>query len=1094
MTPSLPFRRCRATPWAALLLALPLCGAETAPPAGTLLHEGSTEEREIKAGEKQGYAVELQAGQFLRVTVQEKGVDLEVRLLDPKDTKVAVADSYSTSLMEIEDLAAVADSAGLHRLLVVDPHKQGAGAYRLRVEALRRPEAADLTRAAAVKATWKGLIEPAGNQEERLETLTRACTLWEGLGDGRKAAQLCYALGEKQQKLLRYPEAAQDFQHSAALWAKEAGPDSGTQELQALNFAGLNLKRADRIEEARTLYEKTLGRSQELGAERMQGITLANLGLLASEQGEARRAIDLELQGLDLARKVEDAETETGILADLALAYESVAENQKAARFYDEALGAAKKLSDPVKRGWEGLVHNNLADLYSDLGDYDKALSHWQKALDLARKTGDKTREARTLNNLGTACLRLGQPGKAGHYLEQALALARKVQDVETEVMALSNQAFLALRVKKPAQALEPARQALALAKDTGETEAFAHYVLGSTYRDLKRWDDAQRELAAAEQTYRQRGEDLRQADVALALARVARGRGRLEDAFVGAHAALELIEKARSRVVSQDLRASFSAARHDFYELLIDVLMARGLPAEALQASERARARILLEVLQESETDAKQGADPALVERARSLRDRINTRESRRIELLKKDRPDAASLAEAQRGVVEALDQLEKVEASLRESSPRYAALTQPQPLTVAQIQTQVLDGKALLLEYALGETKSFLWLVGPGRVESFTLPSRERIESAARQYYKLVTARNGQQPGETVPAWKARIDEADRQVKPVGLELSGLILGPVEKRLGDRPLLIVAEGALQYIPFSALPLSASGAPLVSRHEIVMLPSATALAALRKELSGRKRAPLELAIFADPVFQASDPRLKTPGLGLLGRMDRPAALQPPGPRGAPESDAGRELGIDVSNLRRLPSSRREAETIAALLPSERVFKALGFAASKAAVAGGGLDRFRKLHFATHGVLDSRHPELSGLVLSEYDQRGKPQDGVLRLNDIYNLHLDADLVVLSACRTALGKEVRGEGLIGLTRGFMYAGAARVLASLWSVQDQATADLMGTLYRGMLRKGLSPAAALRDAQLAMARDPQWESPYYWAGFSLQGEWR
>src|SRR5262249_51172929 len=160
---------------------------------------------------------------------------------------------------------------------------------------------------------------------------------------------------------------------------------------------------------------------------------------------------------------------------------------------------------------------------------------------------------------------------------------------------------------------------------------------------------------------------------------------------------------------------------------------------------------------------------------------------------------------------------------------------------------------------------------------------------------------------------------------------------------------------------------------------------------------------------------------------------------------------ADRDFGIDVSNLRRLPSSRREAETIAALVPPGQVFTALDFAASKTAVTAGGLDGFRKLHFATHGVLDSRHPELSGLVPSEYDQRGQPQDGVLRLNDIYNLRLDADLVVLSACRTALGKEVRGEGLIGLTRGFMYAGAARVLASLWSVEDKATADLMGKLY-------------------------------------------
>ncbi|HEV7507661.1 MAG TPA: CHAT domain-containing protein [Thermoanaerobaculia bacterium] len=1092
MRPSLLFHRCRAARWVPLCLAVLPCGAETAPPVEPLLHDGFTQEREIRGGETQGYTVELQAGQFLRVTVQEKGIDVEVRLIDPRDALVVEADSEGLPPpQETEDLAVVAERAGLYRLLVVASRQLDAGAYRLRVEELRSPKAADLTWASAVEATWKGLIKPVGSEGEQLESLEQARTLWEELGETRKTAQLLYALGKAHQTLGDYPKAAQDFQQSSALWAQQTGSENGTQELMSLNFAALNLKRADRIEEAWALYEQALRRARELGAGGMQGIALGGLGRLAFDQGQVRRAIDLQIQGLELVHKAHDT-NELMFLSDLALSYQSVAENQKAARFYDQALDLAKKLHDPGK---EGLVHNNVADFYCDLGDYDKALSHWREALDLARVTKDKVREAKTLNNLGTACLRLGRFNDAGRFLDQALALAHTVKDVETEVMALSNQAFLALRTKKPALALKPSQQALALAQGTGEPEAFAHYVLGSTYRDLKRWKEAQRELEAAEETYRQRGQVLRQADIALAMARVARGSGHPDDALARVRSALVLVESARSRVVSQELRASFSAARHDFYDFLIDTLIARDLSAEALQASERARARILLEVLHESETDARQGADPALLERERNLRDEINTRESRRIELLKKTRPDPASLVEAQRGIEEALDQFQEVEASLRESSPRYAALTQPQPLTAAEIQAQVLDGKALLLEYALGEKKSFLWLVGPDKVETFMLPGRERIESVARRYYEQVTARNGQRPGETVPAWKARIGKSDQQVKQVGAELSNLILAPVEKRLGDRPLLIVAEGALQYVPFSALPLSTSGAPLISRHEIVILPSATALAALRRELKGRKPAPQELAIFADPVFQASDTRLKTPRLGPLSRMNHPApALQPPRLRSAPELEAGRESGIDTSNLRRLPSSRQEAETIAALVPPKQVLKALGFEATKAAVTAGGLDRFRKLHFATHGLLDSRHPELSGLVLSEYDPQGKPQDGVLRLNDIYNLHLDADLVVLSACRTALGKEVRGEGLIGLTRGFMYAGAARVLASLWSVEDKATAVLMGKLYRGMLREGLSPAAALRKAQIEMANDPKRKSPYYWAGFSLQGEWR
>jgi CHAT domain-containing protein len=153
------------------------------------------------------------------------------------------------------------------------------------------------------------------------------------------------------------------------------------------------------------------------------------------------------------------------------------------------------------------------------------------------------------------------------------------------------------------------------------------------------------------------------------------------------------------------------------------------------------------------------------------------------------------------------------------------------------------------------------------------------------------------------------------------------------------------------------------------------------------------------------------------------------------------------------------------------------------------------LSQYRFVHFATHGLLNSAHPELSGIVLSLVDEKGQPQNGFLRLNEIYNLSLPADLVVLSACQTALGKEIKGEGLVGLTRGFMYAGAARVVASLWNVQDDATAELMKRFYAKMLgREKLRPAAALRAAQIEMWKTKLWQPPYYWAGFVLQGEWR
>jgi CHAT domain-containing protein len=346
-----------------------------------------------------------------------------------------------------------------------------------------------------------------------------------------------------------------------------------------------------------------------------------------------------------------------------------------------------------------------------------------------------------------------------------------------------------------------------------------------------------------------------------------------------------------------------------------------------------------------------------------------------------------------------------------------------------------------------------------------------------------------------------------ADAHLAVEAAAVSRMLFGGVADQLihewrGNR-LAIVADGALEYLPFAALPLPdlrpastrgpavsarqrPSSIPLAARHEIVRIPSASVLAVLRRETAGRQPAPRTVAILADPVFEAGDPR-------VTSFVRRPATSPIKGEAASRADDLTDSLNAR-EGLSRLPFSREEANAIAALAPASEVFRVTDFQASRATALGGGLSGHRIVHFATHGVLDSERPALSGLILSLVDQRGKPQDGYLRQHDIYNLRLDADLVVLSACQTALGKEIKGEGLIGLTRAFMYAGAPRVVASLWQVSDLATSELMQTFYRGMLKQHLSPAAALRAAQLQMSQDPRWASPYFWAGFVMQGDWK
>jgi CHAT domain-containing protein len=525
-------------------------------------------------------------------------------------------------------------------------------------------------------------------------------------------------------------------------------------------------------------------------------------------------------------------------------------------------------------------------------------------------------------------------------------------------------------------------------------------------------------------------------------------------------------------------LRASYLAAQQGSYELYIDLLMrlheqspGAGHDALALRASERARARALLDSLVEAGADIRQGVDPKLLERERSLQKQLNASQERRMRLLSgKHTPEQAEAAD--REVDSLLAQYQQAQAHIRATSPRYAALTQPQPLDLKGIQSQ-LDDETLLLVYRLGGKRSFLWAVTPTTVKSYVLAARSEIEKYSNWVRDSLKISNQ-------PQSIAQAEEAIRQ-------LSRLALSPVAGQLARKRLVIVADGALQYIPFAALVAPHSTRPLIFDHEIVNLPSVSALGQQRRELAGRATAPKTLAVIADPVFDLQDERFKTLASGRVESIPQNHT----DPLRAVTRSA-RETGL--MGFRRLRFSRQEADRIAGFFPSATYSKLVDFEASRANIFQTDLSQYRILHFATHGLFNNKSPELSGIVLSLYDTERRPQDGFLRAHELYNLRIGADLVVVSACQTALGKEVRGEGLIGLTRGFMYAGAPRIVVSLWNIDDEATAELMKRFYEVMARENLRPAAALRAAQASMSKEPRWSAPYYWAGFILQGEWR
>jgi CHAT domain-containing protein len=279
-----------------------------------------------------------------------------------------------------------------------------------------------------------------------------------------------------------------------------------------------------------------------------------------------------------------------------------------------------------------------------------------------------------------------------------------------------------------------------------------------------------------------------------------------------------------------------------------------------------------------------------------------------------------------------------------------------------------------------------------------------------------------------------------------------------------------------------------ANDLPLVENVEISYLPSASSLTLIRS--ISRDQAGKAVAVLADPVFDLSDPRipvaLRSKGQSLPGEALRLAgSLRDIGDIGSESSDF---------KLSRLRYTGKEAMAIADLAPRGTSLIATDFRANRTTALDPTLSQYRSIHFATHSILNDVHPELSGIVLSMVNERGEPQNGYLGLSDIFALNLPVDMVVLSACRTGIGKEIKGEGLIGLTRGFLYSGASKVVASLWKVDDEATADFMKRFYRNLLEKRLAPSAALRQAKIEMRQVMRWRAPYYWAGFILQGDWK
>jgi CHAT domain-containing protein/tetratricopeptide (TPR) repeat protein len=722
-------------------------------------------------------------------------------------------------------------------------------------------------------------------------------------------------------------------------------------------------------------------------------------------------------------------------------------------------------------------------------GQFETARCHCEEAQKIFKKVGDEDLKAKALNTLGSTSMGMGDAEAALAYWLQARTAYARVQDRLGEASAITaiGKAFIAMRryqdlpqlfhdeLRLAKEAASKSMEASALADIAGVEElnrqyrqAESHYLQSvETYNSLGLTSDEGDILALLAEFYikqgkyelaisslqraftiRERNNEVEdEARIHYDLAYIYRKLGRLEDASAAIQPAIPIIERQRSMIRKFDSRASYFAAVHNYYALHINLLMLRHrsrmqdeLAVGAFEASERSKVRSLIDWLVKSD----QGMS---------------------CDALWRRQADEALMAPP---TADALPSSEGHTLS---------------PVTLTQAQALIRGDNAILLEYALGDENSYLWAVTENEIVSYELPSAKKLKYLVQRLRKAVTA--AQQCGytESIDECIQKTTKSEQDYKRYSLQLSRLLLGPIQLE-GKKRIIFVPEGALQYVPFSALPLRdthGKSSILIDKHEVVILPSVSALAAIRKAAENRPRPTLPAAVFANPVFErdeASALRINASKRTreITGAVDC-------------EKDVQRSWGS--GRIPPLPKSHLEAQAVAQSLggPGKNVFVAERYQASRKTVLARDLGAYRILIFATHTLLDAEHPTI---LLSTVNASGTPQNGCIGLSDINNFKLSADVVVLSSCKSALGKEVLSEGIIGLPRSFLRAGARSVLATLWEVDDAATADLMARFYHH-LHLDENPASALRNAQLDIRGDKRWSKEYFWAAFVLQGDY-
>ena len=1068
-----------------VLLAL-ACGPLAAAPL--TLEPGTAREVSIDAGQTADVHVTLRPGQAAGFTLQQLDATVNVRKMAGPGTPSPLYQNDAGQSARLR-LTLVADTHSSWTLRLAATDTARPARIRAALTSVRAATHSDSERALAENALAEAetlrravlQIGPGSEAASRIATIARS-KFDAALAHARAAADNCLMLVTLAD-WSRLDYAIADYAASAAT-ARQAlrhacGPDDDPAAAaaravaertlgSALGYLGDMLEATAAQERALTLYRIT-------GDARYQAMALGNLSADYRVLGRTSQALRTAHEALQLAEAGGNARGAAFARESIAAIHLQRGELSQALENYRVTLDTLEKAPYPMLSGmaWNdlGLLHGQLGDTTAALDAFHEAESAWQSA-------NDRGGLAETWINEADLALDSGNAARAETLYRQALdydsanRLQRELAHATGGLgrVALARGDFAAAR-----RQFEQQRAIAVAVGSTAETIA-AWQGLGELALRQHRDADAIHAFTEAEATARQSGDRSSEAAAIAGRARAEEARGRFDAALAAIEATLAIVEDLHAQITEPALATSYFSVQRTYYEQTIDILLAldrrhpgRHYADRALEVAERARARSLQQLLAQKTIRLDATIDPALLEAERDAEDALRQAAWHRNQLAANASPmEHAAVARE----IDAADAaVDRARGRILAAYPRYAALADPPRLDVTAMQ-RLLGPDAVLLEYWLGAAQSHLWFVDSSGVTAYTLPAGARINGVVQHLRASVLRAAPSDAAQPIAALVARERQARQESARLAADLARTVLAPAAKRIGQRTVVIVADGDLQLVPFALLETGAGGP-----YRFAYLPSLGALRAMR---AAPKPAtvPDAIAVFADPVLHADDPRIDAPPHQGQGASANAAATVMPAPDALPP----------------LPFTNREARAIVDAAAPARVHVALGLGANRPAALALDWMPYRYIHFATHAMIDLRHPDLSGIVLSRFDSHRNAGDGLLGMNDIYSLRMDARLVVLGVCDSAIGKPAGPEGLFSLSRAFFYAGADRVLASLWPVDDQASAMFMAAFYRELLREHATPDESLAAAQRSLRTDPRFAAPYYWAGFVLQGDWR